>query len=336
MNTQANYNSATPQVLVAAAVGKVLEDRDARAKAAAEEKAASELLERLKASKAELDAKVTELNSALETKNEAIKTLEETVNHFNQTVDQLVSGDDALLVASSEILALKGCEAFDAKIGWIKQTVSSLKSRSTRADELEADLAKAALVIREKDIREMFRGLASEETINALVEKGKSLADEDYEEWRDEKEILSLELKKKSSDAVSHKKMPHDEMMDEEDEEDKKKEAKKEKASNLFAALLERERAELINHPGDPSKEVKSGVDSSQLKNPKFKIGGSAAGNDPAKVLENVEPENSINLAGASQSGEEKSVVNGFRALALEITGYSDDSESKEDSDPVK
>jgi hypothetical protein len=89
----------------------------------------------------------------------------------------------------------------------------------------------------------------------------------------------------------------------------------------------------LINHPSTGD-QPKSGVNSGQLKTPRHKIAGSA-GNDPVDQLENVQEENGVNFAGASQSGEGEG-VNPFKTVAnIVASGAAQDNNTTKEKDPA-
>ena len=107
----------------------------------------------------------------------------------------------------------------------------------------------------------------------------------------------------------------------------------KESKANVFEALLQKRHSEsgmhgatmdtmrdnpnqptLINHPGNGSTDVNSGVTPDAVRTPRFKIAGSA-GDDPAKMLENAQEEGGVSLAG-SQVQDEGEVPSPFRVLA--------------------
>jgi hypothetical protein len=340
MNTQANQKDTKAEI--AETVGEVLDQRekvqaDRQAKAALEARAAE-----AEQKNKELEQQVSDLSEANETKEAEVQALNETLNRFNEVVDNLVESEQAAAGATgdtpAEIAAIDGAKdgegAFRAKMSWIEKSLASLRSRAANADKLEAELVEAAKIVRENEVRAMFANVLPEETVDALVARASALSDEDYELWRDEKELMALDMTQAADPELKEK-------MNKKGKEGAKEE-KEAQASDLFRALLERRRSEgmeadpgtpgaephLINPPGGDG--LKSGVNPGGLRTPRHKIAGSAAGNDLEAVLENAQAEDDVNLAGATQAGGEENGVSPFRSLAAEITGY-----GKEDEDPA-
>jgi len=328
----ANANTDKPAKAgddIGAAVESVL---DRREKAAAAEKAQQELVARAdNATKQsqELQTKVGELSEANKAKEAQVETLNKQLSDYNELVSQLVKEQAAAGATSStpaEISAIDaakdGDAAFKAKLAWLQKSMSSLKARAARADELEKQLAEAESVVREQEVRALLEDVISPEALEHFVTHASKLSVEAYSQWRDEKELMVLEIAAKKPPFPPKKPAkPGEEVVEEE-----AKPADK-GCANLFAALLNKRRSEsafpdtmnnlpnepkLINQPTGPG--VNSGVNSGQLRTPRHKIAGSA-GTDPAKKLEDAQAEGGVSLAGA-QTRDDGEGVSPFRVLA--------------------
>jgi len=343
MNTQANVN----QPNVETAIESVLDKRDQVAAKAAAEKALQARVTTAEVTSKELEAKNAELNKALEVKSQEVQSLNDQTAAYDAAVKKLVeehvtagATNDVPPEISKIDLAKTGADAFAAKIAWISQSRASLAARAARADELEAKLAEAELVVREQDVRSLLSDVMSEEAVEAFVAHATKLDNDGYLQWRDMQELMVIEVAKAATtytedeDAPVAKKgkMPFP-----------PKKGKEAKAANPFKVLLEKYHSESTANPdtsvvtnGDPlinfpaGTGINSGVNSGQLKNPRFKIAGGAAGNDPSKVLETAKPKNGVSLAGASQAGDDGEAVNPFRVLASLVTDSKQESEDNE------
>lgn len=361
MNAQASNDQKVDVVKAAkTAVVEVLTERDAEAQA----KAASEALEARAAQaeqkSVELEQKNAELKAATEAKDTEISELKDKITEFQEVADEMVKsalteareGADTppeieKIDASNTVKGDGAGEAtFRAKIDWIQSSRAALAARAARADELEGQLAQAESIVREQEIRSLFEGKLSDETVEQFVSHASSLSDDDYAVWRDEKELMVLEMGSQAAlPPALQKKI---------DEKKGKKTEKKEDAkANLFRALLEQRRLEamegynqddpskmpsLINQPTGPG--INSGTPAGVLRTQRFKIAGSAAGNDLEIDLDDVQADENVNFAGTSQAGSDgNGAPNPFAALASEITGYGkEDGEKagKPDFDPTK
>ncbi len=329
MNTHANTDKPVKDE-IGAAVESALERRE---KAAAAERAQQELVARAdNAAKLsqELQTKVGELSEANKAKETQVETLNKQLSDYNELVSQLVKEQAAAGATTStpaEIAAIDAAKdgeaAFKAKLAWLQKSMSALKARAARADELEKQLAEAEAVVREQEVRTLLGEVMSEEALEHFVSHAAKLSNEAYATWRDEKELMVLEIAAKKPPFPPAKKgaKPVEETEEE-------MPAKKE-CANLFAALLNKRRSEsgsanpdtmngnpnepkLINQPLGPG--VNCGVNSGTLKTPRHKLAGSA-GDDPAQKLENAQAEGGVSLAGA-QTGGDGEGVSPFRVLA--------------------
>jgi len=358
MNTQAN---AKPDVDVKAAITAALDEREATAAKTAETKALQARAATAEATSDELKAKNAELNKALEAKNAEVQSLNDQTAAYNEAVKKLIDEHVAATAGATDdtppeiakIDAAKtGEAAFNAKIAWIQNSLASLRTRAARAVELETKLAEAETIVREQDVRSLFGDIMSDEAIDTFVAHASSLDNESYSHWRDEKELMVIEMTKAAKKALEDEAAEEGESAEEEaaeqkagkkDKEDKKLK-KKSKSSNPFAALLAKHRAqseadpdtmegsknedELINHPtGDG---VNSGVNPGELRTPRHKIAGGAAGNDPSKILQNAKSKKGISLAGTSLAGGEGGNANPFRVLAGLVTDSKQENENVE------
>lgn len=353
MNTQANSQGKSPEEVATAAVESALDKRE---RAAAEARVKAELEAR--ASQAEqkaqeLEAQITELTEAQETKEAEVQALQTQMEEYGNVVDKLVqeqaaagaTGDTPAEIAAIDS-AKDGGAAWSAKLSWLEKSMASLRARAERADELESQLAEAEAVVREQDIRALLGDSFSEEAVEVMVSRAANLNDEDYQAWRDEKELMVIEMTR-AADKKTKK------MSDEEVQSIKiKKEEKAKSGENPFTALLEQRRSEsgmadpdtMRNNPNEPDLinqntgdvDVRSGVSPEGLRTPRHKIAGSA-GDDPAQLLENAQEEGGVSLAG-SQAGDDGEGVNPFRVLANCVTDADEDEEDSQDRpgfDPV-
>jgi len=341
MNTQASNPGSSPEEIVAA-VDSALTMRE---KTAAEARAKADLEARASEAETksvELEAKVTELTEAKEVKEAKVEELKSQMEKYGEAVDQLVQEHTAAGATNdtpAEISAIDSADsgeaAFAAKIAWIQKSMASLRDKAVRADELEAELAKAESIVREQEVRSLFSENFSEEAIEIMVSRASTLDEEAYQVWRDEKELMVIEMTQAAD--KKEKKLPP--FMKKGGDKDKDKSNEKCDA-NVFEALLALRRAEsgtaspdtppyephLINPNGGDG--VNSGVTpaSPGLSTPRHKIAGSA-GDDLANQLENAQADGSdVSLAG-SQVGDEGEGVSPFRVLAGLVT---DDNETND------
>jgi len=347
MNTQAKSEISVPDV-VGAAVESALEKRE---KAAADKREHDALVGR--ATQAEDNAKhlqsqVEDLSKAKDMQAAEVQALKVQLEQYGLAVDNLVNEAVAGATGSipAEIAAIdsakSGEAAFKAKLAWIGNSVASLAERATRAAELEEQLAEAEAVVREQEVRALLGEAVSEEALETFVAHAATLSEEAYTHWRDEKELMVLEI----SARAAKKEMPFPLKKGE-----KMKEGKSADKSyaNVFEALLAKRRSEsgmaphdtpthmghLINHPGGEG--VNSGVTTNDLRTPRHKISGSA-GDNPAKSLETAQEEGGVSLAGAQASGDGEG-TNPFRVLAgLVVDAKVEEKEAQERPgfDPVK
>ena len=351
MNTQANVKPDEIKTVIES----VLDSRDqAAAKAAAEQALQTRAALAETASK-ELEIKNAELNKALEVKNLEVQSLNDQTAAYDAAVKKLIE-EHVVAGATNDVpseiakidAAQTGEAAFKAKIAWIQNSLASLRTRASRATELEAKLAEAEMVVREQDVRSLLGEMMSEEAVETFVAHAATLNTEAYSHWRDEKELMVIEIAKaakvcieeeeEEAPAGKSKKLPFP-----------PKKGKEAKAENPFKALLEKYRTEseansdpmavtngdpLINHPGGPG--INSGVNPGNLRTPRHKIAGSVAGNDPSKALDSAKPKNGVSLAGATQAGDDGEVVNPFRTLAKLVTDSKQENDSNETQPKAK
>lgn len=317
-------NTQNAEQVVSAAVESAL---DKRAKVAAEKAERDNLIAR--AGEAEerakqLQVKIDELSGTKESQTAEVLNLKMQLDQYGQAVDRIVKEAAAGATGSTpaEIAAIDAAKtgeaAFQAKISWLERSVASLNKLASRAAVLEKQLAEAEAVVREQEVRSLLGDSVSEEALEMFVAHAATLNDAEYTRWRDEKELMVLEI----TTRAAKKDMPVP---------PKKGEKKEDKSTdkgcaNVFEALLAKRRSEsgtaspetptdmghLINHPGGDG--VKSGVTPDVLRTPRHKIAGST-GDNPAKTLENAQEEGSVSLAGA-QAGGDGEGVSPFRVLA--------------------
>jgi hypothetical protein len=346
MNTQASSQGMQPED-VAAVVDSTLDKREkvaaeARAKAALEARATE-----AEAKSDQLEAQVAELKAAQEAKVAEVQALQTQMAEYGEAVEKLVQEHAAAGATSStpaEIAAIdaagSGDAAWKAKLSWLQKSMSALRTRAARADELETQLAEAEAVVREQDVRALLGSHFSEEAVEVMVTRAAELDADAFQSWRDEKELMIIEL---AQAADKKEKMPFP---------PKKGEKPADKGcANVFEALLAKRRAEsgqaspdtptdmghLIGHPGGPG--VNSGVGADQLRTPRHKIAGSA-GNDPADALEHAQAEGGDGSLAGSQAGDDGAGVSPFRVLAGLVTDANESEDGKTEAkkpgfDPV-
>jgi len=327
MTTQANIQANGPDE-IAAAVDSALTKRETAAAAVRERELLQARASEVETENKDLQTKVAELTQVKTAKEAELVALQSQLAEYGEAVNQLVQAG-ATAGTPAEIAAIDGAKdgagAFAAKIAWITKSVASLQVRAARATELESQLAQAEAVVREQDVRSLLGEVISEEVLEMFVTHAATLDNDEYTRWRDEKELMVIELS--TAAAAKEKKLPPF-MKGKE-----KKGEEKATCANMFEAILAKRRSEsgkanpgtpldmghLINHPGTGDG-VNSGVNSGTLKTPRHKIAGSAEV-DPAKSLENAQAESGVVLAG-STTGDEGEVVSPFRTLAGLVTHH--------------
>jgi hypothetical protein len=174
-----------------------------------------------------------------------------------------------------------------------------------------------------------------------FVTHAAGLETDEYERWRDEKELMVIEL----AQAADKKEKGKPPFMKGKDKKGGESGDSSCASENPFAALLAKHRSEsgqanpdtMNSNPNEPTHLInqpstgdqpKSGVSSTSLKTPRHKIAGSA-GNDP---LDSAEADEGINLAGASASDDGGSGESPFRTLASLVAG----SQKSQEKDPAK
>lgn len=351
MNTQANSQGANPEQL-ADAITSTLDAREKAAAQVQEQKALKARAAEAETKNEELTSQVTELTEAKEAKDAEVVALESQMTEYGEAVDSLIQENTtagATDSTPSEIAAidaaLSGDAAFAAKLSWLQKSMASLQVRAARATELEAQLAEAESVVREQEVRTLFSENFSEEAVEIMVSRASSLSDDDYASWRDEKELMLIEV----SAAAKKEKKELPAFMKKGKEKKEEKDAKA--GENPFADLLAQRKVEsaaspdtppiepgIINHPGGEG--VKSGVTpaSPGLSTPRHKIAGSA-GDDLVDQLENAQADgDNVSLAG-SQVDDNGAAISPFRVLASVVTDEAENdnegSAEKPSFDPV-
>lgn len=341
MNTNAEKNEGIGTETLEAVIGGVLDQRDKRAKAEAELKDLKSRASEAEEKVTELEQKNEELSQAREEKDVENQGFQEKLSRYEDAIDKLIPVEaGATNDTPAEIAAIDaagdGESAFNAKLAWVNKSMASLRERAARAEELETQLAEAEAVVREQEIRSLFGESVSEEALAAFISHASPLDEEAYAQWRDEKELMVIELTAQAKTDDKEKKVNPFAKKGKDDKE------KKDVKANPFEDLLRQRRVEsgtaspetmppfeshLINPQGGEN--LKSGVTPGApgLSTPRHKIAGSAQ--DNAGSLENVQADDGINLAGAS-TGEDGAVVNSFRALANAVTDS-----GKKDKDPA-
>lgn len=320
MATQGNSNQE-PTKNVADEVLSRLEAKENEKARAEKERALAEKAEKAEARNRELEAKNTELASALEDAEKATEAFISQASELDNVVEAIAgaTGDTPPEIASIDATS-DGEGAFRAKIAWIQNSVASLLTKASLADSYEEKLAEAARNLRAQEVQTMLAeaSVTDEDIVDAYVSYASDLSDEDFEAWKAQADLLILSVTQGMEHGgempFDNKKMKDKKMM---------KKEEKSKSSEIFERLAKdlRSRGEeqLINspHKGD----ISSGVNSGSLRTPRHKIAGSVT-DDPSSTLDNVEGEDGVNLAGASQAeGETDEVRESFHSLANLITG---------------
>jgi uncharacterized protein with GYD domain len=324
MNAQADKKDDAAN-LTKADIQNLLDERE---KAQAQKAELEDLKARVTAAESkneELEAEINTLNEAGENKGQEVDALNKEIEAFNEAVDTLVQTEAGATDSTpSEIAAIdaagdSGDAVWKAKLAWLEQSMAELRTKAARADELEAELAKAAQIVREEQVRATFKGLP-EDTVEVLVSRAADLDEEAYDEWLAEHSLVLMDMAGQT-EAADDKAKKEDKMKNL-----KKGKEKDEAKADVFDLLRERLQGSegLTNHPG--GEDVKSGVNPGTLRTQRHKIAGSAAdGDDLAGELDNVEEESNVDLAGASQAGDNGNGVNPFAALAAAITETEED-----------
>jgi len=333
MNAQANQGDSG---LTKAEVADLLDERERLQAQAAEQEALVARAGAAEEKAAELEQEVSTLSQTIETKDAELTSLNESFEALDVALTELVAENveaGATSSTPSEISAIDGAEdKFAAKLAWIGTSVAELRIKASRADELEAELAVAAEAAREAQVRALFDGVLPEDHVDALVSKAKSYDDETFADWMAEKELLAIDLVQAAGKPDFLKKGK-----DKDKKEDKKDAEAGEGFRNLLEARMGAEGEEmLMNHPGGA--DVSSGLSSTSLKSVllRHKVAGSAAGDDLTDELNNAQPEgNDVNLAGASQVGDEEvdDVRAAFASLASIVTDTEKDETQSEGSE---
>jgi hypothetical protein len=334
MNANAQMKDGIGPEDIKATIGGVLDEREARAKAEADLNNLKARATAAEKEAADLAKQVEELTQAKQEKDTETQSLRDELDRYNEVVDKLVqteagaSGNTPAEIAAIDA-AKSGEAAFTAKLAWLEKSRASLKARAERADELEGQLAEAEAVVREQEVRTLLGDVVSDEALEAFVARAANMDDEAYAEWRDEKELMVIELSAHSAENPFAKKGEEKKKMDK-----KSMDKSGDKGcANLFESLLRQRRAEsgtaspetmpeyvshLINPQGGAN--LKSGVTPGApgLSTPRHKIAGSAQ--NSVASLEHAHAEASLNLAGAS-TGEDGEIVSPFRSLAAAVAG---------------
>lgn len=335
--TKANQGETTNKPEIESAVESALEKREKTA--AAERERASLIARATEAENRsnELNTKVKELTDAQQIKETELEALRTQLEQYGTAVQNLVQEHVAAGATNStpaEIAAIDaatdGTSAFNAKVAWLTKSVSALKERAARASQLEAQLAEAEAVVREQEVRSLLGPVISQEALEVFVSHASKLSNDQYVAWRDEKELMVIEL----TASAAKKEMPFPPKKGKKEEE----KAPEKECANLFEALLYQRRSQngsanpdtmnanpnqpsLINQPTGPG--INSGVSPEALRTQRHKIAGSA-GDDPAKELENAQAESGVSLAG-SKAGDVVESVSPFRVLAALVTNNSEE-----------
>lgn len=327
MAADASKNEGDVKQIVASTVTEVLDERDAAQANKQEKEALHAEAATLRNENETLKTQASDLEKQVEEQKEAIANAEALATKRDESVDVLVealagaTGDTPPEISKIDS-ASGGEEAFQAKIAWIQNSVASLITQASKAEDLEKEIVVATQAVRAAEIRETLAGVLGDDEIEQFVTIGTSLTgDEAYEAWLAEKKFFAEALKGQAAEN------PFEKMKKDKKE---KKDEKKSDASEIFAALIERRKqadaGEGYLQNGDLG--IESGARGPFPDTPRFKIAGSA--DDADAALENVEPQAGINLAGANASDDE-SEENPFRVLAHSVTDAPKSDDEKED-----
>lgn len=333
-NASVSQPGASPET-VAEIVVQTIDKREADKAKVAAEQAIKVQVETLTKENTELKAKASEATKVLEGKDVVLKNIETSLDEVIKVISGATNSTPPEIAKVDSVTG--GESAFKAKISWIADSLKSVAVKAKRADELEAELQKAAAAFREQEIYDLFKDVLTSEEVEALVNAGASKNDADYAEWFAEKEVFAAVL------AAKYK-----EEDEEEDPKDKKKfpfPPKKGKGTStvdVFTALLEKRKANLEAIPNETEdvkpipggSNINSGVNPASLRTPRYKIAGNA-GTDPVKVLDNATPEKSVDFAGAKVQAAQE--VDGFKALATVVCNVIEEEKAaKPGFDPIE
>ncbi len=313
--------------VVVAALAKHENAKEARAAKAALESKTQELVTANENLSGERDT----AQASIETKDEEIATL--TKRHENvlasmEDVIKILAGatGDTPPEVSKIDSASDGDAAFAAKMSWIQNSLKTVASAAERAQELEEELATAAVELRAEEIRGLFKGLATDQEIDALVTIGTSYdTDESYDLWLKEKQWVAARLTDQSGTEA---KIP--DAFKKGKDKDKAKEDEKSEANKAVDALLSNTPAGVKFAQDDLG--ISSGLNAGQIRVPRHKVAGSADG-DPDETLANAKPDDKgVDLASAGQgenSGTESKPA--MRVLAEELFPKDEEGEKSDD-----
>lgn len=336
MTAEAQKNDGNPKEVIASTVNEVLDKREAAQASKQEKEALKAEAATLRDEKDTLSTQASGFEKQVEEQKKTIASVEARVNEQTEALDGLVealagaTGDTPPEISKIDAATgVKGDGAgeavFSAKIAWIQSSVASLIEKAAKAEELEKEIAVAVQAVRASEIRETFAGVLQDAEIEQFVTMGSAISDDsEYEAWIAEKKFFAEALKGQATTPDFKKKL-----------DEKKKEDKKSDAAEIFAALIERRKSDGMEgflQPGGLG--IESGARGPFPDTPRFKIAGSA--DDADTTLENVEPQDGINLAGASNS-DDSDEENPFRVLAHSVTDApKSEEEKKADFDPAK
>lgn len=300
MSATANNNNELSLDQIENKVAQVLDRKSAEQAKAAEERALRTRATELESTNQTLTQELNGVKANLSVKEKDLEQAQATIN----TLEKAVSDFSISVAQTVGVSVPDGVQSFASRLDWVTKAFKTLAEQAAKAVELEKEIAVAARAMREQEVKHLFASVLSDEEINVLIQASASLSDEAYENWFKEKELFAIKLK--GSSDVSRPNTP--------------------KPVNSLAELVER----LKSGFQQGSLGVDSGVNAGTLKTPRFKIAGTADELDPANILDGLEDDGAVNLAGA-QASAESDEDNPFRTLARELCGFSDKEDNKEE-----
>lgn len=300
--SEGNDKVLDPQA-VAKAVADALEAREAAKVAAEAEKVAKAKAAEFEKTAAANAEKVVSLEAAFkDAEAKSVANLEVLKTHaaaLDEVVTALAGATSDTPPEISKIDAATGSDSgdavFNAKIAWIKNSIASkIEPMAKELADFKVSLAEAAAALREQEVISLLKDYLSEDEVKAMVAVASKKTEADYAEWRAEKELFIERIKGAKAPKADKK-------------EDKSADKKEDSKEGGCMAAIFNQLATLRR--GANAQEIKSGVGSGALKNPRFKIAGGE------EILDGVKPEEKMDLS-AAKGGDEAEAENPYRSLA--------------------
>lgn len=214
----------------------------------------------LKKQKGDLESQIklqnSKLDSMLSSFTDSVKVIVQTVGKVGLDINP--KDTTKYVNTPQEIekidIASSGDDAFNAKIDWISKShaflvdiVSKLGDKAAVANKLEKEIRETKAKARVDEVKNMFEDILEGDEIETFIEKTKAMSDDEYSEWKGEKELLIAKMKKeyqkKSPNDMKKEKMKDEKKMDDEKKikEEKEINAKTDKGCKADKQELEEE-----------------------------------------------------------------------------------------------